>query len=402
MPVYIYKAKTKQGKEISGEVKAKNKDEATSSLNGKQLTIESIKSKPIEINIPGFEEKIKDRDLAIFTRQFSTMIDAGLPLVQCLGILSTQTENKELRKHLAGIKDEVEQGATYNEALRKHPKAFNELYANMVEAGEVGGILDTILSRLAAYIEKNMQLKKKIKSAMFYPAIIMAIAGIIVSGLLIFVIPIFADMFKDFGKELPMPTQMCMDASAFMGSWSGGGVLFLSGIISIFIIKRVYKTKKGQLWIDTLLLKLPVFGDLIRKVSVSKFTRTLGTLTSSGVPILEGLDIVARTAGNKVVEKAIVASRESISEGKTISEPLMQTKVFPAMVVQMINVGETTGKLDTMLGKIADFYDDEVDNAVAALTSMLEPMLMVFLGITVGFIVVAMYLPIFQMAAGLG
>jgi len=401
MPIFIYKSATKQGREISGEIEAKNKDEASSMLRAKQIHVESIKAKPIEITLPGFGEKVKDRDIAIFTRQFSTMIDAGLPLVQCLSILATQTENKTFCKHLGEIRDDVEQGSTYNESLRKHPKVFSELYTNMIEAGEIGGIMDTILCRLAAYIEKNMHLKKQIKSAMVYPSCIMFIAGIIVTGLLVFVIPIFADMFADFGKELPWPTKFCIELSDFVSSWKGGGLIVVSIIVFIVGITQAYKTKKGQFAIDAFLLKTPVFGDLIRKVSVSKFTRTLGTLTSSGVPIIDGLDIVARTSGNKVVEKAIYFAKDSISEGKTISEPLGQSNVFPPMVVQMINVGEATGALDTMLSKIADFYDEEVDNAVAALTAMLEPMLMVFLGITIGFIVIAMYLPIFEMAGGI-
>jgi len=395
MPAYIYKGKTKLGKDVSGEVEAKNKNDAVALLSSRQIIVGTIKAKPVAINIPGFAPRVNDRDLAIFTRQFSTMIDAGLPLIQCLSILSTQTENKEFCKHIGQIRDDVEQGSTYNESLRKHPKVFSELYTNMIEAGEIGGIMDTILTRLAVYIEKNMKLKKQIKSAMVYPSVIMAIASTIVTGLLVFIIPVFADMFSDFGKELPWPTKVCVASSDFIGSWDGGGVILISLISFVIAIRQLYKTKSGRFYIDKFLLMLPVFGDIIRKVSVSKFTRTLGTLTSSGVPI------VARTSGNKVVERAIERARESISEGKTISEPLGQSKVFPPMVVQMINVGESTGALDTMLSKIADFYDDEVDNAVASLTAMLEPMLMVFLGVTIGFIVVAMYLPIFEMAGSL-
>jgi len=329
------------------------------------------------------------------------MIDAGLPLMQCLEILCQQTENKTLAQSVKEVKQSVEGGTSFADALKKHPKVFDALYANMVDAGELGGILDTILTRLAIYIERAMNLKKKVKSAMVYPITILVVAVVIVAGLLIFVIPQFASLFTSFGGELPTPTRMVMAASNFLGGW-GGGIVFLSLTTSIILLKKAYKTDKGKMAIDQFMLKTPVFGLLIRKVAVAKFSRTLGTLLSSGVPLLDALDITSKTAGNKVVERALITTKCSITEGKTLAEPLTQTGVFPPMVVQMITVGETTGALDIMLSKIADFYDDEVDVAVEALTSMLEPMLMVFLGIVVGFIVIAMYLPIFKLAACIG
>ena len=329
------------------------------------------------------------------------MIDAGLPLVQCLEILCQQTENKKLAQSVKEIKQSVEGGTSFADALRKHSKIFDDLYVNMVDAGELGGILDTILTRLAIYIERAMNLKKKVKSAMVYPITILVVAVVIVAGLLVFVIPQFASLFTSFGGDLPVPTRLVIVASNFLGGW-GGGIIFLSMITLIIILKKAYQTEKGRMAIDQFMLKTPVFGILIRKVAVAKFSRTLGTLITSGVPLLDALDITSKTAGNKVVETALVTTKACITEGKTMAEPLTQTKVFPPMVVQMITVGETTGALDNMLTKIADFYDDEVDVAVEALTSMLEPMLMVFLGVVVGFIVVAMYLPIFKLAAVLG
>jgi len=321
--------------------------------------------------------------------------------MQCLEILCQQTENKNLAQSVKEVKQSVEGGTSFADALKKHPKVFDDLYANMVDAGELGGILDTILTRLSIYIERAMNLKKKVKSAMVYPITILVVAVVIVAGLLVFVIPQFASLFTSFGGELPLPTRMVMAASNFLGGW-GGGIIFLSLIAFIITLKKAYKTDKGKMAIDQFMLKTPVFGLLIRKVAVAKFSRTLGTLLSSGVPLLDALDITSKTAGNKVVEKALVTTKCCITEGKTMAEPLTQTGVFPPMVVQMITVGETTGALDIMLTKIADFYDDEVDVAVDALTSMLEPMLMVFLGVVVGFIVVAMYLPIFKLAACLG
>jgi type IV pilus assembly protein PilC len=346
------------------------------------------------------QPKVTTKDLVVFTRQFATMIDAGLPLVQCLDILSQQQENKAFQKMLVAVKESVESGSTFADALRKHPKAFDELYVNLVAAGEVGGILDTILNRLAAYIEKAQKLKKQVKSAMTYPTTIVGIALVVISVILVFVIPAFEAMFKDFGGSLPMPTQVVVAISNFIQDYIL--VILGAGFGFVFLFKKIYATKPGRAKIDDWSLHLPVFGTLIRKVAVAKFTRTLGTMISSGVPILDGLEIVAKTAGNKTVEKAIYHVKQSISEGKTIAEPLTKSGVFPPMVCQMIAVGEQAGALDTMLNKIADFYDDEVDEAVTNLTAMMEPLLMLFLGVTVGGLVIAMYLPIFKLAGAAG
>ncbi len=324
------------------------------------------------------------------------MIDSGLPLVQCLDILSSQQENPTFKGVLLKVKESVESGSTFADALAKHPKVFDQLFVSLVAAGEVGGILDTILTRLAAYTEKSMKLKKQIKGAMVYPATVMSVAVVVVGVILVFVIPTFAKMFADFGSDLPGPTKVVIALSNFLKKYI---IVIIAGIFAlVFAVKKYYATKNGRKTLDRMALRAPIAGPLIRKVSVAKFTRTLGTLVSSGVPILDGLDIVARTAGNVVVEEAIMKVRQSISEGKTIAEPLAQSGVFPPMVVQMISVGEATGAMDAMLSKIADFYDDEVDNAVAAMTSMLEPLLMVFLGVVVGGLVIAMYLPIFKIA----
>ena len=393
-----------QGKPVTGEIEAENQRQAAMELRKQAIIATELKKKPksLDIKIPGFGgDKVTTRDIVIFTRQLSTMIDAGLPLVQCLEILCAQTDNKKLARSVTEVKQSVESGTSFAEALRKHPKIFDDLYYNMVEAGELGGILDTILTRLAIYIERAMVLKKKVKSALVYPITILSVAVVIVAGLLIFVIPQFASLFTSFGGILPAPTRIVMAASDFMAGW-GGGMTFLSIIAFIVILKKDNQTDKGKMAIDKFMLKTPIFGLLIRKVAVAKFSRTLGTLISSGVPLLDALDITSRTSGNKVVESAINITKSSISEGKTMAEPLQQTKVFPPMVVQMITVGETTGALDTMLTKIADFYDEEVDVAVEALCSMLEPMLMIFLGVVVGFIVIAMYLPIFKLAAVIG
>ncbi|GBE15306.1 MAG TPA: type II secretion system F family protein [Proteobacteria bacterium] len=400
MTVFKWEARTRQGDVKKGEMKAQTADAVNTALRRQGLNPSKVKAKPkeIKINIPGFGEKIKDRDVVIFTRQFATMIDAGLPLVQCLEILSEQSSNKTMGKALETIKGDVEGGASFAEALSKHPKIFDDLYVNMVEAGETGGILDTILSRLAAYMEKAIGLKKKIKSAMVYPLVTASVAVVVVAVLMIFVIPKFADMFTGMGGELPYLTKIVIGMSHFAASWN---MLILVALVIVggIILQRYYKTEEGMHRVDGLMLRAPIFGPLTRKAAVAKFTRTLGTMLSSGVPLLDALDICARTSGNKVVERAVFRTRESISEGKTIAEPLEETNVFPPMVVQMISVGEATGALDSMLGKIADFYDDEVDTAVGTLTSLLEPLMMVFLGGVVGFVVIAMYLPIFKMAA---
>ncbi|MEK6560377.1 MAG: type II secretion system F family protein [Nitrospirota bacterium] len=401
METYVWSGKTRDGKRQKGELAAKNKDEVISIMRKQNIMITSVttRSKKLSIKLP-FGSKVGDKDIAVFTRQFATMIDAGLPLVQCLDILSKQADNKTFASAINEIRQDVEAGSTYADALKKHPAVFGDLYVNMVAAGELGGILDTILNRLSKYIEKNIRLKRQVKAALFYPATIVAVAFIVIVVLLVYVIPIFAKMFTDFGGTLPAPTRMVIGASNFMRS----NILIIIGIIvaAIFGARKYYKTQNGRLVVDNIVLKMPVFGMLARKISVANFTRTLGTLISSGVPILDGLEIVAKTSGNKVVENAIYATRQSISEGKTLSEPLETTKVFPPMVVQMIAVGETTGALDAMLSKIADFYDEEVDSTVGILTSLLEPILMIFLGIVIGFIVVAMYLPIFKMAGTIG
>lgn len=401
METYVWNGRTRDGQRQKGELAAKSKEEVISIMRKQNIMVTSVaaRAKKLTINLP-FGSKANDKDIAIFTRQFATMIDAGLPLVQCLDILSKQADNKTFAAVINEIRQDVEAGSTYADSLKKHPAVFGDLYANMVAAGELGGILDTILNRLSKYIEKNIKLKRQVKAALFYPATIVAVAFIVIVVLLVYVIPIFAKMFTDFGGILPAPTRLVIGASNFMRA----NILIIMGIIAAAIIgaRKYYKTQNGRLVIDSTVLKMPVFGMLARKISVAKFTRTLGTLISSGVPILDGLDIVAKTSGNKVVEKAIYATRQSISEGKTLSEPLEQSKVFPPMVVQMIAVGETTGALDAMLSKIADFYDEEVDSTVGILTSLLEPILMIFLGVVIGFIVVAMYLPIFKLAGTIG
>ncbi len=398
MPVYKYIGKSRSGSIQKGEIEASDRNAAVGVLRQRQILVTSIKprSKDIQISLPGFGVKVKEKDIVIFTRQLSTMIDAGLPLVQCLDILSRQATDKLFKSTLSQIKTDVESGDTFADALRKHPRVFTEFFTNMIEAGEAGGILDTILMRLAVYLEKARALKAKVKSAMVYPAAIMSIAILVIVFLMMFVIPVFAEMFEGFGGTLPAPTALVMAMSNFTKRY----VLYFvpAAAVAVFLFKRFYRTDKGKHIVDALMLQAPVVGVLIQKVAVAKFTRTLGTLISSGVPIIEALQITARTAGNKVVEMAVLTTINSVKEGQTIAEPLEKQAIFPPMVVQMIEVGENSGALDTMLNKIADFYDEEVDTAVSALTSLLEPALMVFLGITIGFVVVAMYLPIFKMA----
>ncbi len=397
MPVtYQWSGKNVKGIVESGEIVASSKEEVIAQLRRRNITPTLVTEKIAKKRRFGLGGRVKDKDIVVFTRQFATMIDAGLPLVQALGILSTQVENKFFGQILTQIKSDVEGGATFADALKKHPRIFSELYVNMVAAGEAGGILDTILNRLAGYIEKAMKLKKKVKGAMVYPAVVTSVAVIVVAIIMIFVVPTFAKMFAQMGGTLPLPTKIVIEMSNFIAG-IGGLIVFLSIISIIVAIVQFRRTEKGRYISDKILLKLPVFGTLINKVAVAKFTRTLGTLVSSGVPILDGLDITAKTSGNKVVEYSIREVRKAVSEGKTIAEPLTKLKVFPPMVTHMISVGESTGALDQMLSKIADFYDEEVDAAVSNLTAMMEPMLMVFLGTTVGFIVVAMYLPIFKM-----
>ena len=402
MPVYIWEGKTRQGKIQKGEIEAVSEPAVRMQLGRQKITPSKIKVKPKDLfeNIAFFQPKVTENDLVIFTRQLSTMIDAGLPLVQALDILSSQQDNKTFKKILVQTKGDIEGGATFTDALKKHPNLFDELYVNLVAAGEVGGILDSILNRLAGYIEKTMKLKKKVKGAMVYPISILGVAVVVVVVLLLFVIPVFQKMFAEFGAALPVPTQIVIKISDILKS----SIIYIAGSLFAlgFAFKKFHNTEKGKTIIDDFVLKLPVFGPLIRKAAVAKFTRTLGTMISSGVPILDGLDITAKTAGNKTVERSIYYTKAGISEGRTIAEPLAESKVFPPMVVRMIAVGEATGALDAMLAKIADFYDDEVDAAVDTLTAMLEPMLMVFLGVVLGGLVVAMYLPIFKMAAAIG
>ena len=402
MPVYVWAGTNPAGEKQKGEIEAKDELTARQLLLRKKIKISKLKEKPKDLleNISFLQPKVKTKDIVIFTRQLSTMIDAGLPLVQGLDILASQQENVTFKKMLKEIKEEVESGSTFADALRKYPNHFDRLYCNMVAAGELGGILDDVLRRLAAYMEKAEALKAKVKGAMTYPAIVLVIAAAVLAVIMIFVIPTFAKMFEDFGSALPAPTQMVINLSNFIKSYFFvmiGGLVFLS-----FIIKKYYSTESGKLVMDKMFLKTPVFGPLLRKVAVAKFTRTLGTLINSGVPIIEALNVAANTAGNKVVENAIKRVKASISEGRTIAQPLEESGIFPAMVVQMIAVGETTGALDTMLNKIADFYDQEVDTAVDALTSLIEPFMIVFLGGTIGSIIIAMYLPIFKMAGAVG
>jgi type IV pilus assembly protein PilC len=402
MPIYVWAGKTKKGRSLKGELEAADERIARIQLKKRSIEVTKLKQKPKDLfeNISFMQPKVTNKDLVIFTRQFSTMIDAGLPLVQGLNILGEQTENKTFRNMLKQITKDVEGGSTLADALSKHPKVFDSLFVNLVAAGEVGGILDTILQRLAAYIEKAEKLKSQIKGAMTYPLVVVGIAIIVIAVIMIFVIPVFQDMFSSFGKALPVPTQVVVAMSNF----SKGNIHYIIGGLIVFIwaLRRYRRTVSGKRNIDSLLLKLPIFGELIKKVAVARFTRTLGTMVSSGVPILDALEITAKTAGNVIVEEVIFDARSSIAEGQTIAEPLSETDIFPGMVTQMISVGESTGALDAMLEKIADFYDDEVDATVSAMTSMLEPLLMLFLGGSIGGLVVAMYLPIFQMAAAMG
>ena len=359
----------------------------------------TLKGKEFKLSLP-FKKKVNQRSIAIFTRQLATMIDAGLPLVQSLEILATQQDNKVFQNIIRQIREDVEGGSTFAGALKKHSGVFDELYTNLVVAGEEGGILDTILTRLANYIEKAEALKKKVKSALVYPATIVGVAVIVVMILMIFVIPVFESMFKSAGQNLPLPTLITLTISKLIQKYII--VIIPALILAFYLLKKYYHTDKGKTMVDTLLLKAPVFGPLFQKIAVARFSRTLGTLVSSGVPILDGLNIVSKASGNKRIELAILSARASIREGETISEPLGRSGHFPPMVIQMISVGESTGAIDSMLSKIADFYEDEVDVAVGNLTSLLEPLLMVFLGVVIGGVVISMYLPIFQMASAVG
>ncbi|MFN7132024.1 MAG: type II secretion system F family protein [Myxococcales bacterium] len=399
-PVWVWEAKTKSGDVKKGEMEAADAEAVNARLRSLGYSPVKVKKKPVEINIklPGMGG-VSQKDLVVFTRTFATMIDAGLPLVQCLEILAGQTDNPAMRTVLSAVKAKVESGATFADSLKDHPKVFDELYVQLIAAGEVGGILDTILNRLAAYIEKNDKLRRRVKSAMTYPIIVLVVAIGVTAVLLLKVTPTFEKMFKDFGGAMPAPTQFVIDMSAWLQEY----ILHILGGIAAFVIsfRAFVKHPKGRVIFDKVILFAPVIGPVIRKVAVARFTRTLGTMISSGVPILDALDVVAKTAGNRTVESAIYYVRAKISEGKTIAAPLLETGVFPPMVVQMIGVGEATGAMDQMLNKIADFYDDEVDTAIAGLTAMIEPLLMVFLGAVVGGFLIAMYLPIFSIAGSI-
>jgi type IV pilus assembly protein PilC len=400
MPTFEWKGTARNGQTQTGVLVADSKDAVITTMRRQQIVVTAVKEKGKEIALPKFGGKVPPQMIAVFTRQFSVMIDAGLPLVQCLEILGSQQENKTFKRTLIQIRQDVESGASLADAMRKHPKVFNDLYTNMVAAGEAGGILDTILQRLATYIEKAVKLNAQVKSAMIYPVAVISIACIVVAIILWKVIPVFASLFESLGAELPLPTRIVIALSNFIGDfWWAMTILIVA---AVYFIRRYYQTYKGRRVIDGLLLKAPVLGILLRKIAVARFCRTLATLTSSGVPILDGLQITARTAGNSVVEDAIMATRKSVEEGKTISEPLGDTEVFPSMVVQMIAVGEQTGALDTMLTKIADFYEDEVDIAVAGLMKLLEPILIAFLGVAIGGIVIAMYMPMFALIGQIG
>jgi type IV pilus assembly protein PilC len=402
MPAFVWQGKNAKGVKKKGEMEASSEGAVRANLKRMKIAPTKVKPKPKDIfeNVAFLQPKVKEHDIILFARQFSTMIDAGLPIIQCLDILYSQQENVTFKKMLKSIKESVESGATLAESLKKFPKQFDDLFVNMIAAGEAGGILDTILRRLSAYMEKAARLKAQVKGAMTYPLVTLAIATIVLIVILVFVIPVFEDMFKDFGSELPVFTQMVIVASDF----TKANIIYLiiGVILFFFAFKKFYSTEKGRAMVDDLILKLPIFGLLIRKVAVSKFTRTMGTMLSSGVAILEALDIVAKTAGNKTIEQAVYAVRSDIAEGRTMADPLSESGVFPAMVCQMIAVGESTGALDAMLEKIAAFYDEEVDQAVENLTQLIEPFMLVFLGVTIGGLVIAMYLPIFKMAGAIG
>lgn len=403
MAIFRWQGVGPNGETVKGEMDAPN-----ASAVAARLRLRRIRPLPArirakgrgldrELHIPGLGEKIKRRDVVIFTRQLATMIDAGLPIVQALDLLAQQTENKIFSRVIVSLKHDVESGSAFAESLARHPTVFDELYTNMVSAGEIGGMLDLILVRLAAYMEKAVKLRAKIKSAMIYPISVIGIAVLVTALLLVYVIPVFGEMFTSFGEELPLPTQIAINLSSVAIAYFW---YMLAGIVgTIMSIRAYYRTERGRQVIDGIVLRLPIVGDIFRKTAVARFTRTLSTLVSSGVPILDSLAITGKTAGNKVVENAVLAARQSISEGKTLADPLIRSQVFPPMVCQMVQVGETTGALDAMLSKIADFYDDEVDTAASNLTTLVEPVVILFLGVVIGGIIVSMYLPIFQLGS---
>jgi type IV pilus assembly protein PilC len=401
MPTYVFKGQNRLNEIVSGERVADNREALRQALRREQITLMSVKEKGREIGIPKLagKKKVKSKDLAIFTRQFSVMIDAGLPLVQCLDILSQQQQNKYFQQVLAQVRQDVEEGSTLAAAMNRHPKVFDQLYANMVEAGETGGILDLILQRLSTFIEKIVKLKRDVVSAMIYPAAVILLAIAAIAVIMIVVIPQFQNIFLGLlgpGEPLPLPTRIVVGFSNFLAGW--GGLAILIGIIATCVgLKIYYKTPKGRRVIDTILLKVPILGPIFLKIGIARFSRTLSTLLSSGVPILQSLDITARTAGNVIIEEAIITIRGAVEQGKSFVEPLRASEIFPHMVAQMVGIGEQTGALDSMLGKIADFYEQEVDSAIANLMTLMEPALIGFLGVTIGSIVVAMYLPMFTL-----
>ncbi len=402
MPVYLWKGKDRNNKTRKGEMEAATEEAVRSELARRKITSAKVKVKPKDLfeNVSFMQPKVKRSDIIIFCRQFSTMIDAGLPIIQCLDILYAQNENKTFKKMLKDIKANVESGQTFAEALKKYPKQFDDLFVNMISAGEAGGILDSILRRLSAYLEKAAKLQAKIKGGMTYPIVTIVIAIVVVAIIMVFVIPVFEEMFEGMGSALPVATQVVVNLSRAIKS----NIFYIIGAMVIFIyaIRRFYKTQKGRILMDDLVLRLPLFGQLVRKAAVAKFSRTMGTMLGSGVAILDALEIVSKTAGNKTIEKAVLDTRTAIAEGRTMSDPLAESEVFPSMVCQMIAVGESTGALDAMLTKIADFYEEEVDQAVENLTSLIEPFMIVFLGVVIGGLVVSMYLPIFKMASAFG
>ncbi|MFQ5817359.1 MAG: type II secretion system F family protein [Terriglobia bacterium] len=402
MPVYVYRGTNPAGATVSGERVAESRAALQQILRRERITPLMIKEKGKEFALPTFGGGVSDKELAIFTRQFSVMIDAGLPLVQCLEILGSQQENRTMQKAILGVRGSVEGGSTLANALRQYPKVFNDLYTNMVEAGETGGILDGILQRLSSYIEKNVKLKAAVKGAMIYPAVILTVMALVLWGIMVFVVPRFVRLFADLGAEMPLPTRIVIALSDFFRTWLGVGLVFILPAVVIFLLRYWYGTPGGRYAIDAFILKVPLLGVVMRKIAVARMTRTLGTLISSGVPILEALAITARTSGNAVIERALLGVRKAVEEGRTIVDPLKKSDVFPPMVSQMIGVGEQTGALDTMLQKIADFYEEEVDTAVKNLLTAMEPMMLAVLGAVVGGVVISLYMPMFAIIAQLG
>ncbi len=400
MASFEWKGRDRGGRAQSGVLVADNKEAVFAVLRRQQIVPIAVKEKGKEIALPKLRRGINEKSLAVFTRQFSVMIDAGLPLVQCLQILGEQQENKSFQRIILQVREDVEAGSSLAAAMKKHPQAFNELYTNMVAAGEAGGILDTVLQRLSTYIEKAARLKAQVKSALIYPAAVISIAALVVYVILWKVIPVFATLFASLGADLPLPTRIVVGLSNFVGRfwWAIIGAI----VASVFFVRQYYQTPNGRMTIDRILLKLPILGMVLRKIAVARFCRTLGTLMSAGVPVLEALDITARTSGNAVIEQAILQVRKAVEEGKTVAEPLKATEQFPPMVVQMISVGETTGAMDTMLAKIAEFYEEEVDLAVAGMMRLIEPIMIFFLGVVVGGIVISMYLPMFDLISKIG